>query len=104
MRAGAINRMKKAKLNVLTIEYAEMVGGEGNTAPIISLEVARRICMHIGVCEYPLSCELKRVHQHPLKAMIENWQDVELVIANSEFAQYLEHEMAWRNVGGKWKI
>ena len=96
--------LEKVKLNVLPVEYSQMVGGEGMTTPFVTAEVGKKICNHLGVCEYPLSCELKRVHQHPLKAMLENWSDVEAVVAHSEFAECLADEMNWELVRGRWTV
>lgn len=101
---SADSRMRKARLPVLTVKYGEMVGGEGKQSIFVELDVARKICGHIGVCEYPLTCELKRVHQHPLKAMIANWAEVEKAVATSEFARHLGHEMAWVNIKGRWTV
>jgi len=103
-RFGTYERLMKAGLPVLEVEYSKMVGGEGVTNTFVDLDIARQICKHLGVCEYPLTCDLKRVHSHPLRAMIENWAEVEKVIALSEFVEHLAHEMAWVQRGGKWTV
>jgi LPS sulfotransferase NodH len=103
-KASAHSRMANAGLKILTVEYGDMVGGEGVTQPIINLETGQRICIHLGVSEYPLACDLKRVHQHPLRVMIRNWRGVEAAIAKSEFVEHLKHEIAWYPQGGEWKV
>lgn len=101
---GADSRMRKAGLSVLTVEYGEMVGGEGEQSIYVELETAREICGHLGICDYPLTCELKRVHAHPLRAMIANWAEVERAIVGSEFVEHIAHEMQWVQRGDKWQI
>lgn len=86
----------------LQVEYAQMVGGEGETSPKMNRGVSFEICDFLGVDKKIMSCDLKRVHQHPLHALIKNWQDVVNVIQDSEYARFLEDETNWKKKGKRW--
>jgi len=91
-----------SSLPQLQVEYAQMVGGEGETSPKMVKSVAYEICDFLGVDRKTLSCDLKRVHSHPLRAMLTNWDDIEKAVQDSEYARFLEDEYKWVQKGDKW--
>ena len=96
--------MKEAlkSLQQLDVEYAEMVGGEGETSPKMHKGVAFQICDFLGVDKKVLSCDLKRVHSHPLHSFLTNWSEIETALCDTEYARFLEDEAGWVQKGNKW--
>jgi LPS sulfotransferase NodH len=89
-------------LDLIEIEYSKMVGGEGETQPKMSRAISYKICGFLGVKKQILGCDLKRVHSHPLKAILKNWNDVEEAVKESPYARFLDDENKWTKKGTKW--
>ena len=103
--AAVTARLGKADLQVLDLEYAAMVGGEGLSRPCVTKGIAATICDFLGVRQTSLCSDLKRVHQHPLRAMLANWEEVRAAVTASPWAKWLEHEAQWQQDDkGRWQI
>lgn len=88
-------RMKKALdkfERVYPLTYAQVVGGESNTAYQLPMETANPLCKFLDVrCEM-MSCDLRPVNPYPLSEMISNWKSVQVAVRQSEYAGLLETE------------
>ncbi len=95
---------KVKKFDVLPLTYTDLVGREGETQPKIIEETGKQICNFLGVQYEPLYTRLKRVHSHPLRAMFENWTEIEAAVKETEFAKHLEEEANWyKDNDGVWR-
>lgn len=90
-------------LPYLAIRYHEITGGEGVTNRCIPDPQAAEILRFLGVTQYPLRCELKRVYPLPLRMMFDNWADIEKAIQQTPFKKWLADEEAWIYEGGIWQ-
>lgn len=104
-RAFAAQRFRKAALDTLPVEYAEMFGGEGMSRHCAIKSISDAICAFLGVRLTFLCSDLKRVHQHPLRMMLANWREVRAAVAAGPWAKWLEHEAQWQQDDkGRWQI
>ena len=100
----AIKRISAAQLDYLPLTYGEMVGGEGVTEPCMHDDAAVKACEFLGVNRLSLCCELKRVHSHPLRAMLANWDAIESALMETPYKRWLADEGRWFFENGKWRV
>jgi hypothetical protein len=100
--AKAARMLVNLRVDYINVKYADLVGGEGLTNRCIPEEVGLRLCEFLGVYNFPLHCDLKRVYPVPLRAMFANWKEIYTAVKDSEFALYLEDEAHWTKEGEKW--
>jgi len=99
----AAKRFIDAQMDYLPVTYEDLVGKDGTTQPCVLDSTMQRICDYLGVYRHALCCDLKRVHGHPLSAMLRNWKEVKRAIAKTEFAHYLLEEENWaQDEKGRW--
>lgn len=85
------------KLNdVLRLSYSELTGGEHASADRLPGRTVARICAFLGVMDWPMGSDLKRVNPYPLRDTLVNWRSVVQAVRDSEFASCLEDEQAWQ--------
>ena len=100
----AIKRISGAQLDYMPLTYTDMVGNEGTTRPCIQAAATLELCEFLGVAKHVLCCELKRVHSHPLRALLSNWNEVEAAIGDTAYSVWLPDEAAWVLKDGKWEV
>lgn len=85
--------MKKlGKYQALHVDYAEMVGGEGNQAAEMDPVIGADICDHLGIQRKVMTAQLKRVNGYPLHRIIKNWAELQYAVKHSKFAWCLDDE------------
>jgi len=90
-----IERLSESGLRVLTLTYAEVVGDEDNEALLIPEAIAHSICTFLNIRYHVLWCDLRRTTYAPLAEVVENWGEVEPVVAASDFAYCLADEKGY---------
>lgn len=89
-------KMLKGRIQaVMPLTYAQVVGGEGESAEWMPTGTARQVCKFLGVYYHRLHCDLRRVNAQPLRALLSNWRQVEAAVRGSELAACLEDERIW---------
>lgn len=78
-------------LPLLTLTYAQIVGGEGQQARYVSPAVADEICDFLGVQLLPLYTDLQRINPEPMRKLVANWPDLQAALIE---AGYLEDDAA----------
>lgn len=96
---SAVDRRARKQLAKLgeayPLTYADVVGGEHMKAERLPTWTAMKLCSWLGVRHTRLYCDLQRVNPYPLRKMLSNWAEVEMMVRESEFADCLEDELAW---------
>jgi hypothetical protein len=96
---SAVDRKAREQLRALgemhSLTYADVVGGEHMSAERLPTWTGMKLCQFLRVPYERMKCDLKRVNPYPLREMLRNWREVETAVQASEFADYLEDELAW---------
>ncbi|MGH8131536.1 MAG: sulfotransferase [Steroidobacteraceae bacterium] len=69
----------------LALSYETMIDGQGLRA-----DVAREICLFLGVREYPMRSDLVKVNPERLEQMVDNYDEFAAAIRGTEFAAMLD--------------
>lgn len=80
---------------VLSLTYAQIVGGEQGAPEWLDAQATTRVCEFLGVRRELMRCDLQRVNRYPLRAILTNWPEVRRAVKGSEFAACLSDEEAW---------
>ena len=82
-----------------------MVGREGKTNPELQESTGRLLCKFLELDYLPMHTRLKRIHGHPLSAVLSNWSEIENAVRQTELSVYLEEERNWRkDANGNWTV
>jgi hypothetical protein len=79
----------------LPLTYAQVVGGEAESAEWMPPRTTTRVCEFLGVRRERMRCDLKRVNPYPLRDLLSNWKAVEAAVRGSEFKGCLAEEEFW---------
>jgi hypothetical protein len=74
---------------LLMLRYDEIVGGEGQEASKIPVNVVKQLCWFLGVDYQPMGCKLKRTNPEPLPEIISNWLEVKKALNKARLGHYL---------------
>ena len=106
-QTGVVSELAALPNDIITVRYTDFVGQDGSTAThdTIPVTTSIRLCERLGIPIRTLSpVGLKKLNNLPLKALIDNWEDVKRAILRSPLADLLEDEKPWKFVDGKWEF
>lgn len=74
---GNVRSMKQALMEIAIpqceITYADIVGGEDQSASVVTLAASTRLCDFLGVERDILTARLRRVNPQPIEDIVQNW-------------------------------
>jgi hypothetical protein len=96
-------KIEQAKLEAMTITYAELTGGERAEASKVPPHTSEALCKFLKVPVRALRGPTRKVNAYPLRELIANWAEIEKTVGQSQFAKHLALEEKWQqNEEGLW--